>query len=57
MGLGVYGPPQVDRILLWAYYNKIPTYPIFYLLKRDCKGLRVVNGVGFRQTLVSSVRL
>ena len=30
-----YGPPYVDRIWLGAYYNKIPIYPIFYLLKRD----------------------
>ena len=27
-----YSPPQVDRIWLWVYYNKIPIYPIFYLL-------------------------
>ena len=28
-------PPCVDRIWLWVYYNKIPIYPIFYLLKGD----------------------
>ena len=28
-----YSHPYVDRIWLWAYYNKIPIYPIFYLLK------------------------
>ena len=26
-------PPEVDRIWLRVYYNKIPIYPIFYLLK------------------------
>ena len=36
----VYSPPQVDRIWLWVYYNKIPIYPIFYLLKGDYR-LRV----------------
>ena len=30
-GFRVYSPPEVDRIWLWAYYNKIPIYPIFYL--------------------------
>ena len=29
----VYSPPLVDRIWLWVYYNKIPIYPIFYLLE------------------------
>ena len=28
-------PPYVDRIWLWVYNNKIPMYPIFYLLKGD----------------------
>ena len=28
-----YSPPEVDRIWLWVYYNKIPLYPMFYLLK------------------------
>ena len=32
-GTLVYSPPEVDRIWLWVYYNKIPIYPIFYLLK------------------------
>ena len=32
---GVYSPPQVDRIWLWVYYNKIPIYPIFCLLQGD----------------------
>ena len=31
----VEGPPEVDRIRLWVYPNKIPIYPIFYLLKGD----------------------
>ena len=22
---------------IWVYYNKIPIYPSFYLLKDDCK--------------------
>ena len=35
LGFGVYSPPLVDRIWLWVYYNKIPIYPIFYLLKGD----------------------
>ena len=35
VGREVYSPPSVDRIWLWAYYNKIPLYPIFYLLKGD----------------------
>ena len=26
---------------LWVYYNKIPIYPIFYLLKGDYRGLGV----------------
>ena len=30
-----YSPPKVDRLWLWAYYNKILIYPIFYLLKGD----------------------
>ena len=29
------GPPQEDTIWLWAYYNKIPIYPTFYLLKGE----------------------
>ena len=36
----VHSPPQVDRIWLWIYYNKIPMYPILYLLKGTI-GLRV----------------
>ena len=31
----LYSPPYVDRIWLWVYYNQIPIYPIFYLLKED----------------------
>ena len=31
----VCSPPEVDKIWLWVYYNKIPIYPIFYLLKGD----------------------
>ena len=30
-----YSPPSVDRIWLWVVHNKIPMYPIFYLLKGD----------------------
>ena len=30
-----YSPPEVDRIWLRVYHNKIPIYPIFYRLKRD----------------------
>ena len=30
-----YSPPKVDRIWLWVHYEKIPIYPIFYLLKGD----------------------
>ena len=29
-----YSPSKVDRIWLWVYYNKIPIYPIFYLLNK-----------------------
>ena len=32
---GGYGHPYVDRIWLRVYYNEIPIYPIFYLLKGD----------------------
>ena len=32
-----YSPPQVDRIWLWAYHDKITIYPIFYLLKGGCR--------------------
>ena len=35
LGLRVSSLPQVDRIWLWVYYNKIPIYPIFYLLQGD----------------------
>ena len=35
LGLFRNSPPQVDRIWLWVYFNKIPIYPIFYLLKGD----------------------
>ena len=30
-----YSPPYVDRIWLRLYYNKIPIYPVFYLIKGD----------------------
>ena len=36
-GLWVYSHPEVDRIWPWVYYHKIPIYPIFYLLKGDCR--------------------
>ena len=32
-GLG--GPSKYGLIWLWVYYDKIPIYPIFYLLKGD----------------------
>ena len=32
-----YSTPPVDRIWLWVYYNKMSIYPLFYLLKRECK--------------------
>ena len=31
----IFSHPEVDRIWLWVYFNKIPIYPIFYLLKGD----------------------
>ena len=31
--------PEVDRIWLWVYCNKIPIYPVFYLLKGDDIGI------------------
>ena len=33
LGFRVYSPPEVDKIWLWVYCNKIPIYPIFHLLK------------------------
>ena len=33
--LQVYSFSEVDRIWLWAYYNKVPICPIFYLLKGE----------------------
>ena len=33
--MSVYSPPYVDRIWLWVIHDKIPIYPIFYLLKED----------------------
>ena len=38
-----YSPPQVDRIWLWVYYNKILIYRIFYLHKADYKGLGCIT--------------
>ena len=35
IGSYAYSPPEVDRIWLRVYYNKIPIYPPFYLLKGD----------------------
>ena len=35
--MNTYSPPEVDRILLWVCYKKIPIYPIFYLLNGDYK--------------------
>ena len=44
-----YGRPEVDRIWLWVYFNKIRIYPIFYLLKGDymLSGCRKVFFGGF----------
>ena len=33
--LPIFSPPEVDRIWLWVYLDKLPIYPIFYLLKVD----------------------
>ena len=38
-----YGPPEVDRIWLWVYYNKVPIYPIFYLLKGNYMILNLLS--------------
>ena len=35
-------PLEQIKIWLWACYNKIPIYPIFYLLKGD---YRVIQGL------------
>ena len=44
-----YSRPEVDRIWLWVYDDKLPIYPIFYLLKRDYRGLRLeASGLGLR---------
>ena len=49
--LATYSPRKVDRIWLWAYYHKIPIYPMFYLLKGtigfygDPRGLQGSNQV------------
>ena len=40
MGTRGYRSPEVDRIWLWVCHNKIPIYPIFYLLKGDDKPVR-----------------
>ena len=32
----MYSPSYGDGKSLWVCYNKIPIYPIFHLLKRDC---------------------
>ena len=37
-----YSPPLVDRMWLWVYYNKIPIYPISYLLTGDCICIRIL---------------
>ena len=44
-----YNPPQVDRIQLWVYQNKIPIHPIFYLLKGDYRHICIygyIRGMG-----------
>ena len=43
-----FSPPEVDRIWLWVYYNKIPLYPIFYLLEGDHKPYTVGLGTTFQ---------
>ena len=37
----VYSPPEVDRIWLRVHYNKIPIYPIFYLLQGDYRHMYI----------------
>ena len=32
---GAWGLSPLNRIRLWVYSNKIPIYPMFYLLKGD----------------------
>ena len=51
LGAGVYSsiPPEVDRIWLWGYYNKIPIYPILYLLKGDYILLRMGGSLSLTQ--------
>ena len=44
LGVG-YSLPQVDRIWLWVYCNKIPIYPIFYLLKETNVEVGLQKGV------------
>ena len=46
IGLRVYSPPEADRIWLWAYFNKIPIYPVFYLLKGDYEVPDAQYGMG-----------
>ena len=41
----IYSPPEVDRIWLWVYHNKIPIYPIFFLLKGTIGSIGVTKEV------------
>ena len=57
--LSKYSPPSVDIIWLWLYYNKIPIYTIFYLLKGDCILLarvshRMTQGIHMSSLLTQS---
>ena len=59
IGLRVYSPPEADRIWLWVYFNNIPIYPVFYLLKGDYEVPRrsVRNGgMGLRARFSSRLR-
>ena len=56
-----YSLPYVDRLWLWVYYNKVPIYPIFYLLKGGLYSLLATSrkrhtSVGLR-ALAAFVRL
>ena len=43
MGIRVYSlglSSPLSRYNIWVYYNKVPIYPIFYLLKGDYRSWR-----------------
>ena len=43
---GVLNVKAVDSIWLWVCYNKIPIYPIVYLLKGNYTLLNEYSGLG-----------